>query len=263
VRRCASARAWVARRASARPEGERSGFGLGSGRSGAGAVGVGWWASTARGSSEPARVRARTRAGRGRVRRGPRPGGAGLGGLGGLRGRSAFFGVGGHFATQSVRVGASADAVRLGVFDRRRRDSRHRCLVFGRVRATPCSSARALWRARALEFSLAPKRSLTSCPRTFGGHSFLFFHNYGVLLVARPRNTATSDSPTRAQCPSDVGDANFFPHARSRHHHTPTTLAPSEVPRTLRCDPRASCRRRLVDVRHTTHVRVGAMPLPP
>jgi hypothetical protein len=42
------------------------------------------------------------------------------------------------------------------------RDSRRRCLVFGRVQATLCSLARVLWRARALVFSLEPKRSLTS-----------------------------------------------------------------------------------------------------
>ena len=75
---------------------------------------------------------------------------------------------------------------------------RRRYLVFQRVRATPCSSSRVPWRARALEFSLEPKRSLTSRPRTFGGHSFLFFHNYGLFPTARSRTTAMSASLTLA-----------------------------------------------------------------
>lgn len=77
-----------------------------------------------------------------------------------------------------------------------RTGSRRRYLVSERVRATPCSSARALLTARALVFSLAPKRSLTSRTRTFGGHSFLFFHNYGLFPIVRPRITARSSSPT-------------------------------------------------------------------
>jgi hypothetical protein len=77
-----------------------------------------------------------------------------------------------------------------------RTGSMRRYLVSERVRATPCSSARALLTARALVFSLAPKRSLTSRTRTFGGHSFLFFHNYGLFPIVRPRITARSSSPT-------------------------------------------------------------------
>jgi hypothetical protein len=132
------------------------------------------------------------------------------------------------------------------------------------VRATLCSLTRALSRARALEFSLAPKRSLTSCPRTFGGHSFLFFHNYGLLLVARPCSTATSDSATlarnaRATCETCTSVA----HAWSRHHHTPR---PSPRPKyhkpwAVRPARTISASSRLV--RQTTHVRVGAMPRPP
>jgi hypothetical protein len=143
-------------------------------------------------------------------------------------------------------------------------DSRRRYLVFGRVRATLCSLTRALLRARALEFSLAPKRSFTSCPRTFGGHSFLFFHNYGLLLVARPCKTATSDSPTlarnaRATCETCTSVA----HTWSRHHHTPR---PSPRPKyhkpwAVRPARTISASSRLL--RHTTHVRVGAMPRPP
>jgi hypothetical protein len=144
------------------------------------------------------------------------------------------------------------------------RDSRRRCLVFGRVPATLCSLARVLWRARALVFSLEPKRSLTSCSRTFGGHSFLFFHNCGVFPVARPRNTATSDSATLARSARATWvTRTSFPQARSPHHHTPR---PSPRPRYH--VPSAVRPARIMSpswrrLRHTTHVRVGAMPLPP
>jgi hypothetical protein len=144
------------------------------------------------------------------------------------------------------------------------RDSRRRCLIFGRVPATLCWLARVLWRARALVFSLEPKRSLTSCSRTFGGHSFLFFHNCGVFSVARPRNTTTSDSATLARSARATWVMRTsFPQARSLHHHTPR---PSPRPRyhvPSAARPArimsSSLRRR----RHTTHVRVGVMPLPP
>jgi hypothetical protein len=144
------------------------------------------------------------------------------------------------------------------------RDWRRRCLVFGRVQATLCLLARVLWRARALVFSLEPKRSLTSCSRTFGGHSFLFFHNCGVFPVARPRNTATSDSATLARSARATWvTRTSFPQARSLHHHTPrpSPRPRYHVPSALRPARimSSSLRRR----RHTTHVRVGAIPLPP
>jgi hypothetical protein len=57
------------------------------------------------------------------------------------------------------------------------RGSTRRCLVFGRDRVTLCSLDRVLWRARVLESSSAPKRSLNSRARTTCEHSYLFFHN--------------------------------------------------------------------------------------
>ena len=57
------------------------------------------------------------------------------------------------------------------------RGSTRRYLVFGRDRVTLCSLDRVLWRARVLESSSAPKRSLNSRARTTCEHSYLFFHN--------------------------------------------------------------------------------------
>ena len=65
--------------------------------------------------------------------------------------------------------------------------------------------------------------------RTFAGHSFLFFHNYSLLLAASARSVETSPSCTavrraRARCPT----RRSCSHAPSRHHHTPR---PSPRPR--------------------------------
>ena len=143
-------------------------------------------------------------------------------------------------------------------------DLRRRYLISGRVRATPCSSDRVPLRARALEFSLAPKRSLTSRARTFAGHSFLFFHNYGLLLIERLPNTARSLSCTALRrARATWVTRNSSSHRPSRHHQTPR---PEPRPR-YHC-PRASRPARTISVssrtvRHTTQVRFGAMPRPP
>ncbi len=65
--------------------------------------------------------------------------------------------------------------------------------------------------------------------RTFVGHSFLFFHNYSLLLAASARSVETSPSCTaarkaRARCPA----RRSSPHVPSRHHQTPR---PSPRPR--------------------------------
>ena len=124
----------------------------------------------------------------------------------------------------------------------------------GRVRATPCSLDRALSRARALVFSLEPKQSLDSRTRTFREHSFLFFHNYSLFLLARPRNYRhVALVAPGSQRPRDVADPQFAPTAR---HDTTTPRDRHLVRGTTsprRLGPRAPgrCRCVAVDTRRT------------